>query len=177
MSWINKNDNFWENITPEDVQDCINAGEDVNAQDKDGNTPLHKIAGFNQNPKVIDALLNADTDVKVDREVHNKNGDTPLHFATWNKIEENDWDKNPQMITPLLNKGANPNAQNDDGQTPLHVAAQYSKTTELIDYLLNDGADNNIKDKGGKKPFELAEHNEAIEDTYTLYRLGYPHKN
>jgi hypothetical protein len=48
-----------------------------------------------------------------------------------------------------LNDGAKPNATDDEGKTPLHLAAEGGHV-ECIEVLLKRGADWRLKDKGGK---------------------------
>ena len=58
----------------------------------------------------------------------------------------------------LLNHGANVNAKDTDGSTPLHIAAQGERpeTAELVSLLLIHGADVNAKDTKGKTPLDSA---------------------
>ena len=51
--------------TPQDVQAAISKGADVNAQDKDGKTPLISAAQTNKNPEVITTLLKAGADIEA----------------------------------------------------------------------------------------------------------------
>ena len=51
-------------------------GADVNAKNKDGDTPLHH-AARNSNYNTVEVLLKNGADVNA----KNKNGDTPLHWA------------------------------------------------------------------------------------------------
>ncbi len=56
----------------------------------------------------------------------------------------------------LLDAGANPNAQNDDGKTPLHIVCELdNRDVELAKILLNRGADPKITTNDGKNALEL----------------------
>ncbi len=67
--------------TPEQVQDLINHGADVNATLVNGMTPLHAAARFSEDPSVIAALINAGADVNAKHE----DGRTPFgHAFEWN---------------------------------------------------------------------------------------------
>ena len=54
----------------------------------------------------------------------------------------------PEMLQLLLQSGADPNAQNDSGIAPLHLAAY----PEIVDVLLDAGANINLKSKDGETP-------------------------
>jgi ankyrin repeat protein len=55
----------------------------------------------------------------------------------------------------LLEKGADPTAQDKDGKTPLHFASQ-SGNVEAIRLLLKKGADLTAQDKNGQTPSQCA---------------------
>ena len=74
-------------------------------------------------------------------------GDTALHTATkWNFSE---------MVTELLNKGADANAANHYGITPLHYAASAGHH-ESARALLKGGAYKGAEAADGRLPFEFA---------------------
>ena len=64
---------------------------------------------------------------------------TPLHIA-----------KNIFEIQPLLDAGADPNVQDVQGRTPLHLAMILHKGEEVMMALLNAGADPDILDNKGR---------------------------
>ena len=55
----------------------MDAGADVHAKRVTGLTPLHRAAGWNNNPAVIQALVDAGADV----DARDDDGDTPLDIA------------------------------------------------------------------------------------------------
>ena len=57
------------------------------------------------------------------------------------------YSENPEILSALLRAGADLNAKNKVGKTPLMYAAQYSKNPEVIKALLEAGAEVNTKDK------------------------------
>ena len=85
----------------------LDAGADLKARDKDGETPLHRAAGFNENPAVIEALLDAGADLKA----RDRLGVTPLHWAAG-------FNESLAIITALLDAGADLKARDKDGETP-----------------------------------------------------------
>ena len=63
-------------------------------------------------------------------------------------------------VQTALENGANPNAKNNAGQTPLHYAASLFAAqegrVEIVKLLLKRGADPNAKNKHGKTPLHYA---------------------
>ncbi len=66
------------------------------------------------------------------------------------------WGANEYYTDSLLKIGANPNAQNEYGQTPAHVAVSNSYNQTFFKLLFYYGAKFDIKDKDGKTALELA---------------------
>ena len=58
------------------------------------------------------------------------------------------------MAAVLLLHGANVNARDSEGKTPLHFAAQQG-TLQAVEWLLKNGADVNAKDNKGVTPLSL----------------------
>ena len=55
-----------------------------------------------------------------------------------------------------LSEGADLEAQNTDGWTPLHLAAEHSETPAVVKVLLDAGADPNTRNKSGRTPLHRA---------------------
>ena len=72
------------------------------------------------------------------------NGNTPLHFAAFYAA--------PAVVGQLLAAGADPNAANDDGATPLHWAAANRESVKL---LLDAGANPNARSADGHTPLSI----------------------
>ena len=72
----------------------------------------------------------------------------------------------------LLAAGANPNARNKWGWTPLHLAAENSDSPAVVRALLAAGANPRAKDKEGKLPVELIPSDSALRGTDVYWRLN-----
>ena len=101
---------FFETTTAEEVARCLGGGADPMARNRQGTTPLHFAAGYNENSAVTLALINT----KARPNLRDKKGNTPLHFAA-------EYNYNGALIIALLDAGADANARNDLGTTPLHL--------------------------------------------------------
>lgn len=109
-----------------------------------------------------------------------KSGDTPLHYAIWERsfdvvkflvaqgadihaIGEYGrtplhcavWKDSIEMAEFLLSQGTDVNAMGGNGQTPLLESVQYC-SVEMIEYLLSQGADVHAKNTEGKTVLDRA---------------------
>lgn len=149
------------------VRLLIAHGADVNARDTSMRTPLHwaaammhesvvgRLRGFP--PDKLTVLWKGDDGENVvlykgDHGVTVFRGDFP-------KTEEDlglEPDCELKIMRVLLANGADPNAQDSRGFTPLHYAAGCPSCLDRLRLLLANGADPNIADNDGRKPLSLA---------------------
>ena len=89
--------------------------------------------------------------------------DLELHIATY---KGDVW-----RVEELLEKGADPNAQDYDGRTPLHVATSKGDVL-IVELLLKHGADPNTQTKFGYTPLHLAAEEGHVDVVELLLEHG-----
>jgi ankyrin repeat protein len=136
-------------------------GGSVNIRDPRGNSLLHHTIRDSAQPEMVKLLLNRGADPNA----QNEDGDTPLHMAAHSALIEHGlekpdiediepevlpdggvltplvapWDSN-EILKPLLDHGADINARNGDGLTPL-AEALIHRQVKLARWLIANGAD------------------------------------
>lgn len=90
-------------------------------------------------------------------------GTTALHLA----VSQG----NAEIVSLLLEAGANPNIRDEEKQTPL-MMLYGENASEILDLLLRAGAKVNVKDTGGRTPLMIAAEEGNIEVIRTLLSAG-----
>ncbi|MCL1874987.1 MAG: ankyrin repeat domain-containing protein [Synergistaceae bacterium] len=78
---------------------------------------------------------------------------------------------NPEVISALVMAGADVNEKNNNGLTPLMLAARINPNLEVITTLLNHGTAPKVKDDSGKMAIDYARENENLKNAEALRRL------
>jgi ankyrin repeat protein len=127
----------------------------INAQDNNGNTPLHYATrATGRHDELYSSVFKLLCDRGGDSSIRNDKGQTPLHTLfecdgiesdrVNSRYETTDKDA-PVMetssILTLLAHGANATDVDDDGNTPLHYVAEILDYANAVSVLLDHGAD------------------------------------
>jgi ankyrin repeat protein len=130
--------------------------DEVNASDEDGRSLLmHAVLAMPPDPSVVKLLIDRGADVNAADGLHKS---TSLHFAA--SFGRHD------LVTALLDAGAEVDPMDSFGNTPLWEAAMRPKSTgAVIKELLRRGADPQKKNYQGVSPFDIAwegEHRDLV---------------
>ncbi|XP_047314877.1 ankyrin repeat domain-containing protein, chloroplastic [Impatiens glandulifera] len=139
------------------VNTLLKHGADINVQDKDGLTALHK-ATVGKKQAIFNYLLRESANPNI----KDRDGATLMHYAVWTA--------STQMIKILLLYNVDINLPDNDGWTPLHLAVQ-SRRTDIVRLLLIKGADKMLKNKDGLTALDLALYSGHNTRTYELIKL------
>jgi ankyrin repeat protein len=115
------------------------------AKNKDSNTPLH-VAAYYGRANAVETLCSYKADVNE----RGKFGWAGVHYAAW--------EGHGEVLSLLLEQGANVNVCDEDGNTPLHIAAGSPRANapDCINRLKKSEADTKSKNKRGLTPLAIA---------------------
>lgn len=144
--------------TPEMVKFLVEKGAAINVKSNKENTLLGDLfQSFNANKKEIfeeklEYLLANGLEVTTQQ----AEGNTLLHLAV---------DKESTfLVKKAIELKTKINQKNDEGLTPLHLAAMKAREVDVIKVLLANGANKNIRTEFNESAFDLANENEAIKE-------------
>ncbi len=140
-------------MNPDAVRVLLELGADANESFPGYGSPLHSACwqgdGNNGRPtEVVAETINVLIDAGADPNLL-ANGSRPLHEAAFG-----DWGS-PTAVRILLSRGAEVDATDDDGRTPLMLAAEWGEV-ECVRLLLAAGADRTLKDQTEKTALDYA---------------------
>lgn len=143
------------------VINCLKRGDDVNARDKQGITPILMALLENQQ-EVVELLLQQDVDLNIT----DKDGTPPLSVAAGLG--------NAPIVKMMISKGSKIDHQEKDGWSPMHYACHRGHS-EIAKILLENGADPGLKDVKGLTPSDYAA-NEGFSDIKAIVKKFAPFK-
>jgi ankyrin repeat protein len=142
-------------------------GADLNARDQRGNTPLYWAVEYQgyRYKEIVDTFLGLGAKVlgntgssplevavrrndmrtahvlagAVDKGWRSDHGDAPLHWAVRSR--------HLKLVRVLVEHGAELNARDGQGYTPLDVAVKYAKEKDIIEFLKSKGAEGTLREK------------------------------
>ena len=109
----------------------------VNARNKNGNTPLMVLLKQKEREEILGTIMYFITEMYSNPD---EDGNSPLHVACFVK------DLNLAKI--IAGMKCNPNLTNNNGDTPLHIACR-SGSADLAEFLLDTNCNVNIENKSG----------------------------
>lgn len=140
------------------VKLLLQAGANPNAQDADGNTPLHYVFLWGADTLTLaQVLLAAGANANQPNTVANGSM-APIHYAV---------EFAPDVLELLIQQGAQLNLPDAAGLTPLHyaVCGQFRDRAHNIQLLLTHGADPTLCDHAGQTARDRA----LPEERQTLF--------
>jgi len=119
-----------------------------------GDTALH-VAAASYNSDLVRQLIEKGADIRA----KNRRGAEPLHSAMVGSPGSDHWNPEAQaeLVLCLVGYGADPNAVDVGGVTPLHRASR-NRCSSAVRALLEVGADARLTTKKGTTALQLARH-------------------
>jgi len=138
----------------------IDAGADIESEDRTDWTPLHHACRYGYS-SIVKLLI--DKGAKLDKTINDENEETALHLAA--KFGHID------VVQVLLSKTINVNIEDKLERTPLHLAV-ISNHSQIVQSLLGRKAKINVKDNKGNTPLHYAVRANSESIAEMLLRNG-----
>ncbi len=148
--------NFWKNATIQEVKAHLEEGLNVNQPTSDGLTPLSFAAMENQNPAIIELLIQTGAVIEP---LEAPFGWTPLFLAAMSN-------PNPEVIEMLVKHGADVNQRCQGiSSTPLIDAVVHNPNPDIAMTLLKNGANTKLRDEDGHSALDYVKLNPKLQNT------------
>jgi len=136
------------------ITDLLKNGANVSAITDAGCQPLHLATS---NFAIVRSLLEHGAEVNA---LNPTSGRTPLHYSVDVWFTDG--------LLTLVEYGADCNAQDQNGDTPLHLSLQGDLSETKVEALLNNGADPNIRNRNGKTPLHCMTDTQDLDEVLPL---------
>ncbi len=150
----------YDTIKLQMIDMLLEYGADINAHSDGGYTPLaFAILNVNCNGMIIEGLIERGADVNgTCMDLRGQVDASPVHYAT----------DEPYLMEKLVKNGANVNAIDRDGDTPIHWLARYGMGNDIpsdeyegcckrmVEFLVDSGADVSLRNNENQSPYDLA---------------------
>lgn len=149
----------------EAVMFLLSFGANVNHTDDVGVTPLHVAAWYGRK-LIVKALIESGADVNISSHPRDgcRNNHTPLHFACLGLVQA------VTVMKLLIVAGADLNAENGRGETPLHLAV-LKKDPKKAAILLKAGAGVETMDQYNDTPVDLIHSMDLPQKLYDKFAV------
>ncbi|MGH1540683.1 MAG: ankyrin repeat domain-containing protein [Arenicella sp.] len=127
------------------IAEVIQIGNDVNAQNKSGFTPLMFASAYNTS-EVVSFLIEQGAKKETTEYITEGNA---LHVASR-------YNPKPEVVEALIKAGFDLEARDKDGNTPLLLAVKYNQNLQVVEKLVELGADISASDATGNVAYSHA---------------------